>query len=239
MLSDKNYYVMRKLHSLTGIVPLGMYLLMHLFLNSFVLLGAGSFADGVGLLHRIPYLPVLEWGMIYIPLAFHAILGILMIVEARYNTIRYGYSRNWWFWFQRVSAVVVLLFVGWHVYATRIQLALGNVTTEGFYELLRTQFQDPLWLTVYVLGITAAALHLGNGLWGFLVSWGVVTTRRSQKAFAGVCIAFGALVLAGFVNVGYHYASTRSHGGILPAIEGEPVDGHEDCPEMTTAEILP
>ncbi len=237
MVSDKSYYVLRKVHSLTGIVPLGMYLLMHLFLNSFVLLGKGSFGDAVTLLHRMPYLPVLEWGMIYIPLAIHASLGLLMIFEARYNTLRYGYSRNWWFWFQRVSAVVVLLFIGWHVYSTRIQLALGNVTTDGFYEVLRAQFQDPVWLSVYVLGITAAALHLGNGLWGFLVSWGVLTSRQSQRLFAGACIAFGALVLAGFVNVGYHYASTNATGGILPVIEGEPA--HASSGEPSTAEILP
>lgn len=238
MLSDKTYYVTRKVHSLTGIVPLGMYLMMHLFLNSFVLLGRGSFADAVTLLHRIPYLPVLEWGMIYIPLGIHAVLGLVMIFEARYNTIKYGYSRNWWFWFQRLSAVVVLLFIAWHVWSTRVQLALGNVTTQGFYEILRAQFQDPVWLTVYVLGITAASLHFGNGLWGFLVSWGALNTRRSQKAFAGACVAFGALVLAGFVNVGYHYASTRPHGGILPVIEGEPVAA-EQADETTTAEILP
>jgi succinate dehydrogenase / fumarate reductase cytochrome b subunit len=238
VLSDKSYYLWRKVHSATGIVPLGMYLMMHLFLNSFVLLGKGSFVDAVGLLHRMPYLPVLEWGMIYIPLMIHVVLGLVMIFEARYNTLRYGYSRNWWFWFQRVSAVVILLFLAWHIYVLRVQLAIGAVTSEGFYELLREQFQSPLWLAVYVAGITAAALHFGNGLWGFLVSWGILRSRSSQKAFAGVCVAVGALILAGFFNVGYHYASSNESGGILPIIEGEPAH-HADAHEPSSAEILP
>jgi succinate dehydrogenase / fumarate reductase cytochrome b subunit len=238
VLSDKSYFLWRKVHSLTGIVPLGMYVLVHLFLNSFVLLGEGSFVDGVHLLHRMPYLPVLEWVLIYIPLAIHAVLGLVMIFEARYNTIRYGYSRNWWFWFQRVSAVLILLFLAWHVATTRVALALGQVTIEGFYELLRGQFQDPLWLAVFVVGIAATTLHLGNGLWGFLVSWGVVKSRMSQRAFAGLCIAAGALMLVGFINVGYHYASGKAAGGILPLAEGEPVaaPAHEIPPD---AEMLP
>jgi len=136
-----------------------------------------------------------------------------------------------------MSAVVIVLFLAWHVWSTRIQLALGNVTTEGFYELLRQQFHDPLWLVVYVLGISAAALHFGNGLWGFLVSWGFLTSRRSQKAFAGVCIAFGALVLAGFVNVAYHYATDKAHGGLVPWIEGKPVHAHVS--RVDDVEILP
>ncbi len=236
MTTDKSQYVWKKVHSLTGIVPLGLYLCMHLFLNSFVLFGKGSFIDGIALLHRMPYLPVLEWGMIYIPLAIHVVLGTIMIFEARYNTLRYGYSRNWWFWFQRMSAVLVLAFIAWHVYTTRVQLMLGNIEVGGFYELLQAQMQDPLWLAFYIVGISAAALHFGNGLWGFLVSWGLLTSRRSQRAFAGVCIAFGALVLAGFVNVAYHYSSGRSEGGILPLVEGEAV--HADRAPATTVEIL-
>jgi succinate dehydrogenase / fumarate reductase cytochrome b subunit len=228
--------VWRKIHSLTGIVPLGLYLCMHLFLNSFALFGKGSFVDGVALLHRIPYLPVLEWAMIYVPLGIHAVLGIVMVLEARYNPIRYGYPRNWWFWFQRMSAVAVLGFVAWHVWTTRVQLMLGRVEVQGLTELLEAQFQNPVTLAIYVVGITAATLHLGNGLWGFLVSWGVLSTRRSQRAFAGVCIALGALMLAGFVNVAYHYASGKDEGGILPLVEGEPV--HEGPGRLTTVEIL-
>lgn len=236
MISDKSYYAWRKVHSLTGIVPLGMYLCMHLFLNSFVLLGKGSFVDAVALLHKMPYLPVIEWALIYIPLAIHVVLGTIVILEARYNPIRYGYSRNWWFLFQRVSAVFVLLFIVWHVYTTRVQLMLGTVDVSGFYELLQAQFQHPVYLAFYILGITAASLHFGNGLWGFLVSWGLLTSRRSQRAFAGVCIAMGALVLAGFVNVAYHYSSGKHEGGLVPVVEGEAV--HADSAQISTVEIL-
>jgi succinate dehydrogenase / fumarate reductase cytochrome b subunit len=184
----------------------------------------------------MPYLPVLEWVMIYIPLAIHVVLGVIMIFEAKYNPVRYGYSRNWWFLFQRLSAVCVLFFIVWHVWTTRIQLMLGRVEVGGLYELMQAQFQDPFFLAIYVLGITSAALHFGNGLWGFLVSWGLLTSRRSQRVFAGLCIAVGALVLAGFVNVAYHYSSGSEKGGILPAVEGEAV--HAGAAAVSTVEIL-
>jgi hypothetical protein len=51
-----------------------------------------------------------------------------------------------------------------------------------------------------------------------------------------VCIAFGALVLAGFVNVAYHYSSGKSTGGILPLVEGEAVHAQEA--QVSTVEIL-
>ena len=235
MISDRSRYAWRKIHSLTGIVPLGVYMCMHLFLNSFVLFGKGSFVDGVALLHRMPYLPVLEWLMIYIPISIHIVIGVAMILEARYNPLRYGYPRNWWFWFQRMSAVVLIAFIAWHVWSTRIQLMLGRVEVDGLYELLQDQFHNPLILAFYVLGITAVSLHLGNGLWGFLVSWGIVDTKKSQRAFAGACIALGALVLAGFVNVAYHYTSGKTEGGLVPIIEGEQA---HPAAVISTVEIL-
>jgi succinate dehydrogenase / fumarate reductase cytochrome b subunit len=67
---------------------------------------------------------------------------------------------------------------------------------------------NPLYLTFYIVGVTACAFHLGNGLWNFACKWGIAVTARAQRA-AGY---FGAVVgvvltIAGVaVALGLHYA---------------------------------
>ncbi|PWT92701.1 MAG: succinate dehydrogenase, partial [Blastocatellia bacterium] len=48
-------FILRKLHQLTGIVPLGIFLLEHFYTNSKALDGAASFNDAVKDLQSIPY----------------------------------------------------------------------------------------------------------------------------------------------------------------------------------------
>lgn len=41
-ISDSTTYLLKRLHSLTGVVPVGLFLLGHLFANSHVLHGPGA-----------------------------------------------------------------------------------------------------------------------------------------------------------------------------------------------------
>ena len=40
---------------------------------------------------------------------------------------------------------------------------------------------NPWWAAFYVLGVLSASLHLGNGLFGFAVNWGLVPGARGQR----------------------------------------------------------
>ncbi|HEU4594286.1 MAG TPA: hypothetical protein VFS10_03880, partial [Pyrinomonadaceae bacterium] len=62
-------FVLRKLHQLTGIVPLGAFLLEHLYTNSKAvnsnpLLGEQHFNEAVSDLQQIPYILFVEIGFI-------------------------------------------------------------------------------------------------------------------------------------------------------------------------------
>src|SRR5882762_2769197 len=72
-----------RLFSLSGVFPLGAFLLLHLLVNARALRGDVAFARMVGLLHRVPALALLEWAIVLAPLLFHATIGLWLVVTRR------------------------------------------------------------------------------------------------------------------------------------------------------------
>src|SRR5439155_745654 len=82
---SRRRFVLRRLHSLTGIVPIGAYLFAHIFLeNSFVLGGPASFERLVAAIAAFPapLLLTIEVLFIWGPLLFHAIYGFVRVADA-------------------------------------------------------------------------------------------------------------------------------------------------------------
>src|SRR5438309_4404693 len=94
----KENYFWHKVHSLTGIVPVGFYMLQHLILNSFSLAGPGYFDGVIAFFESTPphILLVMEVGLIWLPLLFHAVYGIFIVGRAQPNYLssKYGWSQN-------------------------------------------------------------------------------------------------------------------------------------------------
>ena len=68
-----NSFLWHKLHSLSGIVPIGAFLVEHIISNFETLNGPLAYAQQVKFLNSLPLVRVLEWAFIFIPLAFHAL----------------------------------------------------------------------------------------------------------------------------------------------------------------------
>src|SRR4051812_14492872 len=107
--------MLRKLHSLTGVLPVGGFLCFHLFENSRALQGQAQFDEAVAGIGHMPFLPVLET-IILAPLLFHALYGVKLALEAKHNVGRYTYSRNWMYTAQRVTGLLAFVFIGFHLY---------------------------------------------------------------------------------------------------------------------------
>jgi succinate dehydrogenase/fumarate reductase cytochrome b subunit (b558 family) len=209
MSRDRLYFLLRKLHSLTGIVPIGVFLLVHLFLNCGALLGECNFTEGVRTINMMPYVHYIEVFGIIVPLAFHGLLGLWMVfVQARYNNASYTYSRNWWYTAQRLTGLLIFVFLCWHLWDTVLAKLMGQITLEQFYQhLLRGMSSDMLFLTMFVVGTVAASFHLANGAWGFCASWGVLQSRKAQRVGAWAFGLAGAALFAVWLNVIMHFAS--------------------------------
>ena len=214
-------FVLRKLHQLSGIVPLGLFLLEHFYTNSKALDGAAHFNDAVKDLQAIPYILFVEIGGIFIPLIYHAVYGLVITIEARPNNLNYPYPRNWFYLIQRITGVVLFLFITFHVLNFRFGMVPGLNTVsvahrpDLAFDIVSREFRlVPIFL-VYMVGITATVWHFANGIWLFAVDWGIAIGERAQRLTGYACIAFGAVLLAVGINAAVAFIRP---GGLLGGI---------------------
>ncbi|KOS67736.1 succinate dehydrogenase [Lysinibacillus contaminans] len=179
-MSKDREFLWRRLHSLLGVIPVGLFLVFHLSLNFTAVGGEQAYNDATGVMELVPHslLLLVEWVVIYIPLMFHAFYGVFIAFTAKPNTGRFSTYRNWMFSLQRFTGVFLVIFVAWHIFQTRIQKALG---TEVDFNMMEEIVSNPFMLGFYIVGILSATFHLSNGLWAFLVSWGITQSPQSQK----------------------------------------------------------
>ena len=214
-------FVLRKLHQLTGIMPLGIFLLEHFYTNSKALGGQAEFNGAVKDLQSIPYILLVEIGGIFIPLIYHAVYGLVITVEARPNNLHYPYARNWFYTIQRVTGVILFFFILFHVLNFRFGLMPGlNMISvadhpEQAFQVVAGEFRKLPIFIVYLAGITATVWHLANGIWLFLVDWGIAIGERAQRLTGYACIGFGVLLLAVGINAAVAFIRP---GGLLPGI---------------------
>lgn len=214
-------FILRKLHQLSGIVPLGAFLLEHFYTNSKAVSGPEKFNQAVADLQAIPYILLVEITFIFIPLIYHAVYGLVITWEMRPNNLYYPYPRNWFYTVQRITGVILFFFILFHVLNFRFGLIPGlNEQSVAHYpgeayDIVAREFRMlPIFL-VYVVGITATVWHFANGLWLFAVDWGIVIGERAQRLTGYACIAFGAVLLAVGINAAVAFVRP---GGLLGGI---------------------
>lgn len=195
-MSRESDFYLRRLHSLLGIIPVGLFLAQHLVVNHFATRGAEAFNNASDFMGNLPFVLFLEWIIIYIPLMFHAFYGVYIAFTAKSNVKRYGTFRNWMFMLQRITGVFLVIFIAWHIYQTRIQKALG---ADVDYDMMADILANPFMVAFYIAGVIAATFHLANGLWSFLVTWGITQSPRSQRIVTYISLA--AFVILSVIGV--------------------------------------
>ena len=214
-------FILRKLHQLSGIMPLGIFLLEHFYTNSKALAGEAAFNGAVKDLQSIPYILLVETGGIFIPLIYHAVYGLVITVEARPNNLHYPYARNWFYTIQRVTGIILFFFILFHVLNFRFGLIPGLNTVsvahhpEQSFGIVAGEFRMIPIFIIYVIGITATVWHFANGIWLFLVDWGITIGERAQRVAGYACIAFGVVLLAVGLNAAVAFIRP---GGLLRGI---------------------
>jgi succinate dehydrogenase / fumarate reductase cytochrome b subunit len=181
--ASRRQFILRRLHSLTGVFPIGVYLVAHIFLeNSFVLAGPERFellVNTIGLL-PLPVLLAAEVFLVWGPLLFHGLYGFVRLGQAELdNPLRTDYLGAYLYTLQRISGVIAFLFVGWHVWTTRVQYYLFDA--EITFAFMRALMTEPVSFTIFLIGVLASVFHFTNGLWTFCVTWGLTVGRRAQR----------------------------------------------------------
>ena len=208
----RTQFWLRRLHSASGVLPLGGFLLEHLWTNASALWGQRRFDSAVARIEALPGLVAIEVLGIFLPLAFHAGYGLWLTRRSRANVGTYPYTRNWGYLLQRISGLVLLAFLLFHLWEFRIQKWLFGMDSRSFYPVLAAGLSSTRWgipwrAVFYLAGLLAACTHFGNGLFGFACTWGLAGSRRAQKRFFAACCALGAgTFLLGTLTV-VHFAT--------------------------------
>ena len=204
-------FLLRKLHQLTGIVPLGIFFLVHMFTNSTAMNGSANFNKHVQDIHDLPFLLLIEIFGIFLPLAFHSIYGVLISAEAKPNALNYGYGRNWFYVMQRVTGIFLFVFLLFHILNFRFGLIPGlNMTPIAgnagqAYAIVSREFAMPAIMAVYVLGVLATAWHLAYGVFLFAVDWGIVIGQNAQKVLLKGCLGLAVILSVVGINAAFSF----------------------------------
>jgi succinate dehydrogenase / fumarate reductase cytochrome b subunit len=201
MTADRKHFLLRRLHSLSGLAPIGGFLLFHFYENGKVLQGPEVWTESAEAIAAIP-LPLLlsvEVFVLYIPILFHGLYGLYIVRTGKPNFSSYPYMHNYFYTLQRLSGVLAFLFIGFHVGSTRLRYYFTGAHAD--FEYMQQTMTNPLLLGVYMLGVVASVFHFTNGVWGFSVTWGVTVGPRAQRVLHAACMAvFAGMSLLG-VNI--------------------------------------
>ena len=205
----KHEFLIRRLHSLSGLIPVGAYMVVHLVVNASLLNGPGSFQSNVNQIHSLgKLLPLVEWAFIFLPIIFHGAVGIWIIRTGKSNTAQYQYVSNWRYTLQRWSGVIAVIFIFTHVFhlhgwfhgewwsrTVAEPLGMANFRPYNAASTLALALGGFVWPVFYLIGVIACVFHLANGVWTMGITWGLWISPSGQRRASYVCGAGGALLL--------------------------------------------
>lgn len=202
---ERNKYLWKRLHTLSGVVPLGGFLAEHLWTNMHAIEGPAAFNADVSYLEHLPFLFIIEMVVIVIPLLYHMIYGIKVMLDARYNVGAMSYFRNWMYSLQRWTGAFMVIFIAYHYWQFRLRSYFGLVPLN--FNSVAQALHNPWMVLFYILGVLTTVFHFSNGLWSFALDWGLIVGARAQRQFTWVTLtAFVVLGGMGMVSI---YAFAR------------------------------
>ncbi|MEM1355375.1 MAG: hypothetical protein AAGC44_04660 [Planctomycetota bacterium] len=228
-LIERNHFLLRRLHSLSGILPVGLFVIAHLFTNAQMIWGQKPGPDGqsvfqheVDFIHSIPALLFVEIGL-WSAIGFHAVLGFYYTFSGKHNVKNYKYKGNYRYLVQRITGILALVFIFLHIATLRWRWDIFGWFTpfyaHGFYtdggvvgedvpmSLPYTAYALKVsWVVVlfYVVGVLSVVYHWSNGLWTAAISWGITVSESAMNrwglACAGLFVSLTAFFIAAMIG---------------------------------------
>lgn len=187
----------RRLHSLTGIVPVGAFLVEHFVSNAFATNGPQAYSEQVKFLTGLPFTVWLEVLFIYIPIAYHALYGFYIWYRGESNVGDYPWMGNWLYTTQRWTGAIAFLYMGYHTYTMRfsgVHLFHGGYIY-AFGKVHNELLSSPWIIVIYAIGIIVASWHFAYGIWLFAAKWGITVGAEARRKFGYVCLAIAVVFL--------------------------------------------
>lgn len=218
-------FLLRRLHSLTGIIPVGAFLFEHILIsNATAISGPEAYARQVNFLANLPLVFFLELFGVWIPILFHGLFGFYIWFRGDGNTMEYPWTGNWMYTLQRWTGGIAFLYIVWHTYTMRFTgVDLHEAAAQSFGKV-QAEVHNPLLFLFYVVGLLAASWHFAYGIWLFSAKWGIVTGEHSQQRLLRLCLAFFLLLsVVGLVSLytfRARFQQPSSDGNIVNSTHG-------------------
>ncbi len=187
-MTVERHFWLRRLHSLSGIVPIGGFLAFHLYENYTATRGPDAYNKMTRTLQELPFAVPMEIAIIIVPLLFHGIYGLFVTSTAKPNVISSPYVRNWMYFLQRVTGVIVFAFILFHLWTTRL-VQLQDHESLDLFRQVQAAVANPWIYAFYLAGILSATFHLANGVWSFSIVWGLTIGPKAQRRMLYVSAA--------------------------------------------------
>ena len=187
-VTDRRYADLKRLQIWTGVLPVGLFVISHLVTNTRAIAGSAAYDRMSAAIDRIPALTGIEIVAIALPMLAHIGLGVALGTTAQAAGDARGYRRPALLFAQRATGFLLVVYVCFHVWGTRLspdRLA-GGV---GLFDLMARRLAHPGMLAFHIAGVTGAAFHLGNGLVGLAGPWGLAAGERAERLAARVGLA--------------------------------------------------
>jgi succinate dehydrogenase / fumarate reductase, cytochrome b subunit len=196
-------FLLRRLHSLSGIVPVGAFLFEHILVsNSTAISGPDAYARQVSFLGNLPLVFFLELFGIWLPILFHGLYGFYIWYRGDGNTAEYPWSGNWMYTAQRWTGGIAFVYIVWHTWTMRFTGIDLHQSPAASFGKVQAEVHSPLLLAFYVVGLLAASWHFAYGIWLFAAKWGITSGEKSRQRFLVVCLAFFVLLsVVGLVSL--------------------------------------
>ncbi len=188
-------FLLRRLHSLSGIVPVGAFLFEHILIsNSTAISGPSAYARQVQFLGSLPLVFFLELFGIWIPILFHALYGFYIWYRGETNVGDYPWTGNWMYTAQRWTGAIAFAYIVWHTYTMRFTGVDLHANPAASFAKVQAEVLSPALLAFYVVGLVAASWHFAYGIWLFAAKWGLTSGEKARQRFLKVCLAFFVLL---------------------------------------------
>jgi succinate dehydrogenase / fumarate reductase, cytochrome b subunit len=222
-------FLLRRLHSLTGIIPVGAFLFEHILIsNSTAVTGPDAYARQVSFLANLPLVFFLELFGIWIPILFHALYGFYIWFRGEGNVAEYPWSGNWMYTAQRWTGGIAFAYIVWHTWTMRFTgIDLHENPAQSFAKV-QAEVHNPVLLAFYAVGLIAASWHFAYGIWLFAAKWGIVSGEKAQRRLLRLCLGFFLLLsvvgLASLYTFRTRFQQSTAGGNIVDLSQG--TDNH-------------
>lgn len=214
-----------RLHGLLGVVPLGAYLVFHLWEQWPALDSREAWVDRMRATTSRPW----EIALVLVPLATHVGLGAWRFLgrspkEATPTWDTRGLAR-----LQALAGGIAFAFIAYHVTQVWQPIAGPHASTRDAYATLWRALGRPLDLVLYLVGISCVCFHFAHGLTRAAARWGLVRDALALRRARFVAGAAGFLLWGAMLHLVGHFAigeglfagPVRALGGLVgPTLPG-------------------